>query len=267
VSPSVDGSAPELNQFLASLPRGEYEAMLPDLHDVQVAHKQWISRSHEPIDYLYFPRGAVLSVLVPMQDGQSVEGATIGPEGLTGIAVFLGEPSAPDEVICQVAGPAARMTSGHFRSAVERSPALHTQLHHYTLALMGQLTRTAGCNRVHPIEERCARWLLMTADRVGANEFPLTQEFLAIMLGVRRPSVTVAAGLLQEAGLIRYRRGKITIVDRQRLEQAACEDYRLTRDIYKRLYEERSSLDQAKRTGNRKPTVRSTLTEAPSAAN
>ena|SRR2546425_304401 len=110
---------------------------------------------------------------------------------------------------------------------------------------MGQLIRTAGCNRVHPIEERCARWLLMTADRVGADRFQLTQEFLASMLGVRRPSVTVAAGLLQEAGLISYRRGLVTILDRERLEESACEDYRLTRAIYERMY--RSSLDQASR--------------------
>jgi CRP-like cAMP-binding protein len=114
---------------------------------------------------------------------------------------------------------------------------LHAQLHRYALALMGQLIRTAGCNRIHPLEERCARWLLLTADRVGANEFKLTQEFLAAMLGVRRPTVTVAAGLLQEAGLIRYRRGLVTITDRERLEESACEDYRLTRQLYDRMYE------------------------------
>jgi CRP-like cAMP-binding protein len=104
---------------------------------------------------------------------------------------------------------------------------------------MGQLVRTAGCNRVHPVDERCARWLLMTADRVGANEFPLTQEFLAAMLGVRRPSVSTAAGILQQAGFITYRWGQIKIVDREGLEQAACEDYRLTKQIYDRSYEVR----------------------------
>jgi CRP-like cAMP-binding protein len=128
------------------------------------------------------------------------------------------------------------MTADTFRLALTRSPVLHEQLHRYTLALMGQLIRTAGCNRAHPVEERCARWLLMTADRVGSDEFPLTQEFLAAMLGVRRPSVTIAAGLLQESGLIRYRRGALTITDRERLEEAACEDYRLTRQLYERLY-------------------------------
>jgi CRP-like cAMP-binding protein len=107
------------------------------------------------------------------------------------------------------------MTADRFRAAFERSPVLHAQLHRYTNALMGQLIRTAGCNRVHPIEERCARWLLMTADRVCADQFQLTQEFLAVMLGVRRPSVTVAAGLLQQAGLISYRRGIVSILDRE----------------------------------------------------
>jgi hypothetical protein len=176
-------------------------------------------------------------MLVLMEDGQSVEGATIGSEGVAGLSVFLGDGSSQDEVICQVPGPAARMSADRFRAAYERSRALHDQLHRYTLALMGQIGRTAGCNRVHPIDERCARWLLMTADRCGADEFPLTQEFLAIMLGVRRPSVTVAAGVLQHAGLIRYRRGIVSIIDRAGLEDAACEDYRLTRDIYERMYQ------------------------------
>ena len=137
------------------------------------------------------------------------------------------------------------MSAERFRAAFERSPVLHAQLHRYTHALMGQLIRTAGCNRVHPIEERCARWLLMTADRVCADQFQLTQEFLASMLGVRRPSVTVAAGLLQQAGLISYRRGIVTILDRERLEESACEDYRLTREIYERMY--RSPLEHASR--------------------
>jgi len=236
LSPSAPEIWPEANRLLASLPQAEYETLLPDLHAVQIQHKQWLSRPSESIEHVYFPRGAVVSMLVPMEDGQSVEGATIGLEGLAGLAVFLGDDTTDDEVICQVAGPAARMTADRFRAAFERSPVLHAQLLRYTHALMGQLIRTAGCNRVHPIEERCARWLLMTADRVCADQFQLTQEFLAAMLGVRCPSVTVAAGLLQQAGLISYRRGIVTILDRERLEESACEDYRLTREIYERMY-------------------------------
>jgi CRP-like cAMP-binding protein len=229
-------STPERNQILASLPHDEYAALLPELESVQIEQRQYISGPDEVIKQIYFPRGAVISILAPMEDGQSVEGATVGVEGVVGLPVFLGDGSAQDEVICQVAGPGARISAERFRVAFEGSRALHDILHRYTLALMGQLIRTAGCNRSHPVEERCARWLLMTSDRVGANEFGLTQEFLAAMLGVRRPSVTVAAGLLQQAGLIQYRRGIVTIKDRERLEQSACEDYRLTRQIYERLY-------------------------------
>jgi CRP-like cAMP-binding protein len=229
--------AQEANRLLASLPQSEFDALAPDLHGVHIEHKQWISRPEEQIEYVYFPRGAVISILAPMADGQSVEGATVGLEGLVGLAVFLGEGMAQEEVICQVAGPGARVPADRFRAAFEQSPVLERQLRRYSLALMAQLIRTAGCNRAHPVEERAARWLLMTADRAGTDEFPLTQEFLAAMLGVRRPSVTVAAGLLQAAGLIRYRRGIVKILDRERLEESACEDYRLTRDIYERLYQ------------------------------
>jgi CRP-like cAMP-binding protein len=231
-----DNSAPERNQLLASLPLSEYAAMLPDLQAVQIEHTQYLWGPEDTIEYVYFPRGAVISILAPMDDGQSVEGFTIGTEGFAGLPVFLGGDTGQEEVICQVAGPGARMSVSDFRVAFERSPVLHSQLHRYALALMGQLIRTAGCNRVHPIEERCARWLLMTGDRVGSDEFALMQEFLAAMLGVRRPSVTVVAGLLQQAGLIQYRRGIVTIKDREGLEQSACEDYRLTRQIFERMY-------------------------------
>jgi CRP-like cAMP-binding protein len=241
MSPTAVDAGAESNWLLASLPRDEYEGVLPDLQPLYLEHKRVLARPDESMTDVYFPRGAVISVLARMEDGQAVEGATIGPEGLAGLPIFLGDGSAHDEFICQIAGPAVRMAADRFRAAIERSPVLHAQLHRYALALMGQLIRTAGCNRVHPVDERCARWLLMTADRVGSDTFPLTQEFLAAMLGVRRPSVTVAAGLLQEAGLIRYRHGIVTIVDRERLEQSACEDYRLTRQIYERLYSRRQT--------------------------
>ena len=234
---AVDRCGPALNRLLAALPDDEYQALLPDLELIQVEHRQVVSRPGEPIEHVYFPRGAVISMLVPMSGGQRVEGATIGYEGMAGLPLFLGDSSSvQEEVICQVAGPGWRMTANAFRAALKRGPRLHVVLHRYTLALMGQLIRTAGCNSIHPIDERCARWLLMTADRVGADEFPLTQEFLAAMLGVQRPSVTVAAHMLQAAGVLRYRRGVVSILDRAGLEQSACEDYRLTRQIYEQLY-------------------------------
>lgn len=144
------GTTPEVNQLLASLPQAEYAGLLPDLEAVQMDHKQYISRPEEVMDYVYFPRGAVVSILAPMEDGQSVEGATVGMEGFVGLSVFLGDGSGEEEVICQVAEPGARMSAERFRAASDRSSILHDQLHRYSLALMGQLIRTAGCNRAHP---------------------------------------------------------------------------------------------------------------------
>ena len=233
--PPTEGT-PERNRLLAVLPRAEYEVIVPQLADVRLSHRQTLTVRGEPMQQVYFPRGAVVSVLVDMDDGQAVEGATIGHEGILGLAVLLGDGTATDDAVCQVPGPAACMDVPEFRAACERSGRLREVLQRYTLALMGQMARTAGCNRVHPVDERLARWLLMTHDRVGADEFPLTHEFIAAMLGVRRPSVTVAAGMLQQAGLIDYRRGDMRILDRARLEEAACEDYRLTAEIYEGLF-------------------------------
>jgi CRP-like cAMP-binding protein len=197
---------------------------------------QSLTDPDEPITHVYFPRGAVASILAYMEDGSAVEGATVGAEGLIGLPVLMGDGIGNEVVICQVPGKAARISARALTAIASNSGALIRAVQRYALALMGQLVRTAGCNRVHPVDERCARWLLMTADRVGTNQFPLTQEFLAAMLGVRRPSVSTAAGMLQQAGFITYRWGQVEIVDRQGLEQAACEDYRLTKQIYDRLY-------------------------------
>jgi CRP-like cAMP-binding protein len=238
MSPSTDAAPPERNRLLAALPRVEYEALAPHLTDVPIAHRQELMALGQPLTAVYFPRGAVMSVLVTMDDGAAVEGATIGQEGMVGLAAFLDDGISIDDAVCQVPGRAARLDVQEFRSVAERSPVLQHVLRRYTLALMGQMTRTAGCNRVHPVEERLARWLLMTQDRVGAAEFSLTHDYIAAMLGVRRPSVTVVAGLLQQAGLIEYRRGRIRILDRERLLAAACEDYRRTEEIYERLFHE-----------------------------
>jgi CRP-like cAMP-binding protein len=238
MSPSTDAARPERNRLLARLPPAEYELLAPHLTEVSIAHRQALMSRGQPITAVHFPRGAVASVLVTMDDGAAVEGATIGDEGMIGLAAFLDDGSSIDDAVCQVPGPAARLDVREFRSIAERSLVFQHVLRRYTLALMGQITRTAGCNRVHPVEERLARWLLMTQDRVGAAEFPLTHDYIAAMLGVRRPSVTVVAGVLQQAGLIEYRRGRIRILDREGLQEAACEDYRLTEEIYERLFRE-----------------------------
>jgi CRP-like cAMP-binding protein len=234
--PSTDAAQPERNRLLAALPLADYEALAPHISDVTLAHRQVIATRGQPLQHVYFPRGAVLSILVTMDDGQAVEGATIGHEGMLGLAAFLGDGTSIEDAVCQVSGQAARMHVSDLQAASDRSGPLHDVLHRYALALMGQMTRTAGCNRVHPVEERLARWLLMTHDRVGADTFFLTHEFIAAMLGVRRPSVTVAAGILQRAGLIDYRRGNVQILDRPRLEESTCEDYRVSAQIYEGLF-------------------------------
>jgi CRP-like cAMP-binding protein len=234
----------ERNRLLNTLPRATYEALLPHLEPMWLEHGLTLAEPNEPVSYAYFPRGAVLSMLVPMENGEALEAATIGLEGMFGLPLFLADGVGADEVICQVAGDAARISADVFCQAIADSAELTDLLHRYTLALMGQMSRTAGCNRAHPVEERCARWLLLTHDRVGRDEFYLTQEFLAAMLGTRRPTVTLIAGQLQQAGLIRYRRGNLTIVDREGLEEVACEDYRLTRDLYERLYLGRARKDR-----------------------
>jgi CRP-like cAMP-binding protein len=234
----------ERNRLLEVLPRAVYEALLPHLEPVRLEQGLTLAEPDEPLSYAYFPRGAVLSMLVPMENGEALEAATIGFEGMFGLPLFLADGVGADEVICQIAGDAARITASAFREAIADSAELTDLLHRYTLALMGQMARTAGCNRAHPVEERCARWLLLTHDRVGRDEFYLTHEFLAAMLGTRRPSVTLIAGQLQQAGLIHYRRGNLTIVDREGLEEVACEDYRLTCDLYERLYLSRARRDR-----------------------
>jgi CRP-like cAMP-binding protein len=238
MSPSTDSARPERNRLLAGLPAAEYALLAPHLTDVSITHRQELMVFGKPISAVHFPRGAVISVIVTMDDGAAVEGATIGHEGMIGLAAFLDNGISIDDAVCQVPGPAARLDVQAFRSIAEQSPVFQHVLRRYTLALMGQMARTAGCNRVHPVEERLARWLLMTQDRVGADEFSLTHDYIAAMLGVRRPSVTVVAGLLQQAGLIEYRRGRIRILDREGLQEAACEDYRVTEEIYERLFGE-----------------------------
>ena len=198
--PFVDRAPYERNRLLAALPCAEYEGLVPQLAEVRLSNSQPLAVRGQPMQYVFFPRGAVVSIVVSMEDGQMVEGATLGHEGILGLVSFLGDGVATDDAFCQVPGEAARMDVAAFRAALERGGRLRQVLQRYTLALMGQMTRTAGCNRVHPVEERLARWLLMTHDRVGIDEFPLTHDFIAAMLGVRRPSGTVAAGMLHKAG-------------------------------------------------------------------
>ena len=227
--------APRRNHILGALPPEEMKRLEPHLEEMALPYRQDLYHVNEPVEHVYFIHHGVASMTTPMEDGMTVEIATVGPEGMVGIPVFLGADRISSRAFMQVAGEGARMTVAAFRSVIARCPELNRLLLRYSLGLMNQIGQNAACNRAHPVDERCARWLLMTQDRVRENSFQLTQEFLAQMLGVRRPSVSIAAGMLAKAGLISYTRGRITILDRAGLEAAACECYRIITGEFERL--------------------------------
>lgn len=175
-------------------------------------------------------------MLTVLEDGESIEAATIGAEGMANVQVFLGTQKAPSRVVTQLTGRFLRMKTEHFRHHLADTPRLRAYLARYVDALLTLVSQSSACNRLHPIEQRCARWLLMTLDRAEGDEFELTQEFLSQMLGVRRASVSVSASALQDAGLIRYRHGKIMIVNRAGLEAASCECYGVIRRRFTNMY-------------------------------
>lgn len=218
---------PIANRLLAALPRKAYLDLLPNLESVPLLFEQTLHKSREPIEHVYFPNYGVISLLTIMADGTKAEVGLIGNEGMTSLSVFLGVDTTPLEALVQVGGEAMRLEVGVLKALVKRGDPLVDLLRSYTYALMFQNSQIAACNSYHEVAERCCRWLLMTHDRVQADSFPITQKFLSRMLGVRRSSVTVVANKLQQAGLIRYSRGQMTILDRLGLEQAACECYGL----------------------------------------
>jgi len=233
VSPSSRN--PVSNNLLAALPQEEYQRLLPNLEPVSLSIKQVLYEPNEPIEYAYFPNNAVTSLLNLMQDGQTIEAATVGKEGMIGVPLLLGTTQIPIQVIVQIPGDSLRMKADVFKAQVYSGCPLYTLLLRYTQTLMNQISQTAACNRLHSVEGRCCRWLLMTRDRVESDQFLLTQEFLSYMLGVRRASVSEVAATLQKAGLIHYHRGNLTIRDRQGLEAASCECYRATQQEFERL--------------------------------
>jgi CRP-like cAMP-binding protein len=190
---------------------------------------------YAPIERVYFPEDGVGSLLTRLDDGVETEVATVGREGMVGLPVFFGVESVPGRAIWQVPGEALVLQAKVLRSETRQSEALNDALRSYAQGLFTQISQSASCNRRHEIKQRCSRWLLMTHDRVNGDEFELTHEFLSKMLGVRRAGVSVAAGLLQKAGLIKYSRGRITIIDREGLEATSCECYRIVREEFDRL--------------------------------
>jgi len=223
------------NRLLASLPREEYEQLQPYLEPVSLDLKRELYNPNEPIEFVYFPLEGVCSLLSLSSRGDLVEVATVGNEGMVGLPVFLGVRKIPGISMCQVPGNALRMRTEDLQTKVSRDSSLYDVLHRYTQALFNFISQSALCNRLHSLEQRCCRWLLLTRDRVGTDEVPLTHEFLSQMLGVRRAGVTEVAARLQNAGFISYRYGKITIVDRAGLEATSCECYELIKAEFERL--------------------------------
>jgi CRP-like cAMP-binding protein len=229
-------ACPGANRLLAALPADDYARLARHLETVALPLKQVLYAPDVPIPHVYFPTEGVCSLLQIMADGTAVEVATVGHEGLVGLPVFLGVASTPGQALVQVPGAALRLATDIFRREVVCGCPLHALLQRYTQALLVQMAQGLACNHLHPIAARCARWLLQTHDHVRAEEFLLTQEFLAQMLGVRRASVNAAAGALQRAGLIRYARGIITIRDRPGLEAVACECYGIIQAQHDRVF-------------------------------
>lgn len=223
------------NRLLAALPREEYERLVANMESISLNLKQDLYLPNKPIEHVYFVKSGVVSLLNIMEDGAAVEVATVGNEGMVGLPVFLGANSIPGRAFAQISGDAWKMRADVFKDKVTAGSQLHALLQRYTQALFNLIAQSSACNRLHSIEERMCRWMLMTQDRVGTNEFPLTQEFIAQMLGVRRPSVSVVAAILQKAGLISYSRGKMTILEREGLEAASCECYGVVKGEFERL--------------------------------
>jgi CRP-like cAMP-binding protein len=208
------------NRIIAASFASDSHAFLQKLQPMGLSDKQVLYEQGDVIRYVYFPTTAVICLVSVMEDGGCIEIATTGHEGFVGAGIVLGIPKAFAKVIVQVRGEAFRMGADAFRSEFEKNSRLNGLVLRYTHSLLAQISRSGGCNSLHPVEQRCARWLLTMHDRSKTNVLPLTQEFLGEMLGVRRPSVSVVAAKLQKAGLIRYFRGKVKICNRSGLEKA-----------------------------------------------
>ena len=220
------------NHLLAALPRKEYQKLLRVLEPVTLAYEGVLYEAHAPIRHVYFPNDSFVSMLTTVDGGRAAEVGLIGCEGMVGLSAALGIAVSPFLAVVQGGGTALRMKIADFRRNFSESVALRRELCLFTHLLMIQIAQTAACNRFHVVTQRMARWLLMTCDRVNSNEFRITQEFLALMLGVRRVGINVAARSLQERKLIGYRRGTITILDHRGLVAAACGCYKTVKDTY-----------------------------------
>lgn len=220
------------NRILANLPEDEFEQIRPKLRDVSFPIGEILYMPEQKIEHVYFVNSGVVSLLAALEDGATVEAGVIGREGVAGISVVLGAHSTPNQALTQSDVEASRIAAADLVAEFRRSTELRDSLLRFVHTIFTQVTQTAACNRLHTLDQRLARWLLLTQDRVNSNEFTLTQEFLSRMLGVRRAGVSVAANDLKQSGLIDYRRGDIVILDRQGLEKVSCECYRIVKHEY-----------------------------------
>ncbi|HEY0100896.1 MAG TPA: Crp/Fnr family transcriptional regulator [Pyrinomonadaceae bacterium] len=223
------------NHILAALPAEDYQRLSAHLEPIELRHSQVLYDAGGAMDYVYFPLGSMVSLISQLSDGSSVEIGITGYEGMVGVSAMLGVDRSPHEAMVQIPDGALRVKTGVLKEEFKRGGALHDSLLRYLQMLLLQTGQIAACNRLHSIGERLARWLLMSHDRCHCEELPFTQEFLALMLGIRRAGVTEAALILQAEEYISYRRGQITILDRAGLEEFTCECYQIVKDEFDRL--------------------------------
>jgi CRP-like cAMP-binding protein len=225
------------NRLLAALPDDVFRRIQPHLTTIPTRPKQVLQSNGERVENVYFPNGGVVSITTVLLDGTMVEAATVGDEGMLGIEAFLNADAfAPGETLIQVPDTSAEMMGvGSFRDEVSVPGPFRTLIGRYTETIIAQMMQSTACNAMHPVHQRCARWLLMTHDRMHEQDFHLSHEFLAVMLGVQRPTVSMVAGTLQQAGFIRYAHGHVSVTDRKGLEAASCECYAIIRSRFNRL--------------------------------
>lgn len=228
-------SLPTSNRILRALPLAEYERLSAFLEQVEMSLGEILYHPNEPISHVYFPNCGTVSVVCQFEDGKSVEAAMVGNEGMFGVCVFLGSVTSPMEAVVQLPGDALRMRADVLRAEFKRGEHLQDLLLRYTQAFIIQIAQTAACNRAHPIDGRLARWLLMSQDRARSTELQLTHEFIAMMLGTRRAGVSEAAGKLQDEGIIKYKRGQVSVLNRGELEGKSCECYPVVEKEFERL--------------------------------
>ena len=223
------------NRLLQLLPEADLARIAPSLQHIEARHGDTVFKRHQPIAYVDFPLTAMISVVAVMRDGSMAEVGMIGNEGASGVSLVLGVEHDPNEAFYQMPGESLRMPAAAFRAELERRGEFERIMRRYAQALFAQVAQSTACNRLHSVDQRLCRWILMSHDRAGGGTIALTQEFLAQMLGVRRATVSIGAGMLQKAGLIRYNRGVIHVLDRPRLEDSSCECYAIVRREFERL--------------------------------